>query len=202
MATTFKLERVSSEEKLFAGRAMVAKVNQMRKAHLPKLSPKPSAAQTPPATQPTPIQQSIPETPKVPNTPIQQPKKQYQAPGEAKIGKLKQWRIEKQLKREANASLPKPEVPNTPIQQPKPETPKVPNSQPTSTQSSNTGGVGWTGQGTEGQYQSREQNKQFFDKVGTGAKKVGKGLGYTLLGTTALAGYGIKKIDDAANGYN
>ena len=120
----------------------------------------------------------------------QQPKKQYQAPGEVKIGKLKQWKIERQLKREAKASLPKP------------ETSKMPNSQPTSTQSSNTGGIGWTGQGTEGQYPSREQNKQVFGKVGAGAKKVGKGLGYTLLGTTALAGYGIKKIDDAANGYN
>ena len=62
-------------------------------------------------------------------------------------------------------------------------------------------GLGWTGQGTTGQRPSGKQNKQFFNKVGAGAKKVGKGLGYTLIGTTALAGYGLKKIDDAANGY-
>lgn len=71
---------------------------------------------------------------------------------------------------------------------------------PPTTTNSNPSGLGWTGQGTAGQKQKSSNNNS--SSTPNGWSK-GKKWTVGILGTTTLAtGYGLKKIDDAANGHN
>ena len=94
-----------------------------------------------------------------------------------------------QTKPAASSTTPKPPTPTTP---PKPVS--------NTNVNTNNNGLGWTGQGTTGQKQKASNNNS--SPASNGWSK-GKKWTVGILGTTALAtGYGLKKIDDAANGYD
>jgi len=117
----------------------------------------------------------------------------------ARLAEMRQSRLT-QTKPAGSSATPKPPTTTTPTTPPTPTTTTPKPIANTNNVSANNNGLGWTGQGTTGQKQKTSNNNS--SSTSSGWSK-GKKWTVGILGTTTLAtGYGLKKINDVADGYN